>query len=155
MVEHADGVAFSRSGVVFFNTGNPGPNGAASGEEVMRKPCLFQSTIAGVGLGLLVTMALIPIARGEEPQLSISGYDPVAYFTDGKPIKGNAEFEYLWHKLRWRFASSGHRDLFVSSPSQYAPQYDGYCAMGVTTAKTPTRTRLIPRLGPSSMGSSI
>ena len=98
----------------------------------MRKHCLFQSTIAGAGLRLLVTMALIPIARGEEPQLSISGYDPVAYFTDGKPIKGKAEFEYLWRKLRWRFASSGHRDLFVSSPGQYAPQYDGYCAMGVT-----------------------
>ena len=101
----------------------------------MRKHCLSQSIIAGVGLGLFVTMALIPIARGEEPQLSISGYDPVAYFTDGKPIKGKAEFEYLWHKLKWRFASSGHRDLFVSSPSQYAPQYDGYCAMGVTNGE--------------------
>jgi len=101
----------------------------------MRTPCLFQSTLAGVGFGLFVTMALIPIARGEEPQLSISGYDPVAYFTDGKPIKGKAEFEYLWHKLKWRFASSGHRDLFVSSPSQYAPQYDGYCAMGVTNGE--------------------
>ena len=101
----------------------------------MRKPCLSQSTIAGVGFGLFVTMALTPIARGEEPHLSISGYDPVAYFTDGKPIKGKAEFEYLWHKLKWRFASSGHRDLFVSSPSQYAPQYDGYCAMGVTNGE--------------------
>ena len=44
-------------------------------------------------------------ARSDEPKLSISGYDPVAYFTDGKPVPGKSEFEYLWHKLRWRFAS--------------------------------------------------
>ena len=43
-------------------------------------------------------------ARGDEPKLSISGYDSVAYFTDGKPVQGKSEFEYLWHKLRWRFA---------------------------------------------------
>src|ERR1700752_280943 len=71
-------------------------------------------------------------ARGDEPKLSISGYDPVAYFTDGKPVQGKAEIEYLWHKWRWRFASDAHRELFVKDPEHYAPQYDGYCAMGVT-----------------------
>ena len=71
-------------------------------------------------------------ARSDEPRLSISGYDPVAYFTDGKPVQGKAEFEYLWHKLRWHFANGEHRDLFVKEPSRYAPQYDGYCAMGVS-----------------------
>ena len=83
-------------------------------------------------VALLVTAYLVDTARGDEPRLSISGYDPVAYFTDGKPVQGKAEFEYLWHKLRWRFASGPHRDLFVSSPDSYAPQYDGYCAMGVS-----------------------
>jgi enamine deaminase RidA (YjgF/YER057c/UK114 family) len=71
-------------------------------------------------------------ARGDEPKLSISGYDSVAYFTDGKPVQGKAEIEYLWHKLRWRFASDAHRELFVKDPEHYAPQYDGYCAMGVS-----------------------
>ena len=70
-------------------------------------------------------------ARGEEVRLSISGYDPVAYFTDGKPVPGGSEFEYVWHDARWRFASAAHRDLFVKDPEHYAPQYDGYCAMGV------------------------
>jgi len=69
---------------------------------------------------LLFAIALIPTAQSEEPKLSISGYDPVAYFTDGKPVQGKTDFEYLWHKLRWRFAD------------QYAPQYDGYCAMGAS-----------------------
>src|ERR1700751_3468695 len=71
-------------------------------------------------------------ALGDETRLSISGYDPVAYFTDGKPVQGKAEFEYLWHRLRWRFANGEHRDLFVKSPDRYAPQYDGYCAMGTS-----------------------
>src|SRR6202048_5511838 len=83
-------------------------------------------------IGLLFATVLVPAARSEEPKLSISGYDSVAYFTDGKPVQGKAEFEYLWQKLRWRFASGEHRDLFVKDPNRYAPQYDGYCAMGTS-----------------------
>ena len=51
-------------------------------------------------IGLLFATVLVPDAWSEEPKLSISGYDPVAYFTDGKPVPGKTEFEYLWHKLR-------------------------------------------------------
>jgi enamine deaminase RidA (YjgF/YER057c/UK114 family) len=83
-------------------------------------------------LGVLLMALLGYAARGDEPKLSISGYDPVAYFTEGRPVQGKAEFEYLWHKLRWRFANADHRDLFVKDPNRYAPQYDGYCAMGTT-----------------------
>jgi hypothetical protein len=68
---------------------------------------------------------------GEEARLAISGYDPVAYFTDSKPVPGQSEFEYPWHNARWRFASPAHRDAFVSNPNRYAPQFDGFCAMGV------------------------
>jgi enamine deaminase RidA (YjgF/YER057c/UK114 family) len=48
----------------------------------------------------LFATALAPAAGSEESKLSISGYDPVAYFTDGKPVQGKTEFEYLWHQLR-------------------------------------------------------
>jgi enamine deaminase RidA (YjgF/YER057c/UK114 family) len=75
---------------------------------------------------------LASAAWGDEPRLSIGGYDPVAYFTDGKPVQGKPEFEYLWHRLRWRFVSGEHRDLFTRDPKHYAPQYDGYCAMGTS-----------------------
>ena len=71
------------------------------------------------------------VARADEARLSISGYDPVAYFTVGRAVQGKAEFEYVWRKLRWRFTSGEHRDLFIKDPQRYAPQYDGYCAMGV------------------------
>jgi enamine deaminase RidA (YjgF/YER057c/UK114 family) len=83
-------------------------------------------------LGLLIVPLVGSAAWGDEPKLSISGYDPVAYFTEGKPVPGNADFETSWHKLRWRFASSEHRDLFIKDPEHYAPQYDGYCAMGAS-----------------------
>ena len=82
--------------------------------------------------GSLFATIVAPGARSEEPQLSISGYDPVAYFTDGKPVQGKTEIEYLWHKLRWRFANDEHRQSFAKDPDHYAPQYDGYCAMGAS-----------------------
>ena len=65
-------------------------------------------------LGLLFVALFGSAARGDEPRLSISGYDPVAYFTDGKPVQGKAEFEYLWHKLRWHFANGEHRAICSS-----------------------------------------
>jgi enamine deaminase RidA (YjgF/YER057c/UK114 family) len=83
-------------------------------------------------LGLLLMPLLGTAAQADEPRLSISGYDPVAYFTDGKPVQGKADLEYLWHKSRWRFASSEHRDMFIKDPQHYAPQYDGYCAVGAS-----------------------
>lgn len=87
---------------------------------------------AVTSVGLVLTMLFSSAARGEEARLSISGYDPVAYFTDGKPVQGKSELEYLWHRLRWRFASVSHRDLFIKDPDRYTPQYDGYCAMGTS-----------------------
>ena len=86
-------------------------------------------------LGLLAATLLVGTAWGDEPRLSISGYDPVAYFTDGKAVQGKPEFEYLWHRLRWRFSSGEHRELFTRNPKQYAPQYDGYCAMGTSNGE--------------------
>jgi enamine deaminase RidA (YjgF/YER057c/UK114 family) len=97
----------------------------------MWKVSSLRPKVSAAMVGLLFTITLVPTARGEEPKLSISGYDTVAYFTDGKPIQGKSEFDYLWHKLRWRFANNEHRELFVKDPDRYAPQYDGYCAMGV------------------------
>jgi enamine deaminase RidA (YjgF/YER057c/UK114 family) len=86
-------------------------------------------------ISVLGVSVLVPTARSEEPKLSISGYDPVAYFTDGKPTQGKAEIEYLWHKLRWRFANEAHRNLFAKEPDRYTPQYDGYCAVGVSAGE--------------------
>jgi len=82
---------------------------------------------------LLVLLLAAPTARSDETRLAISGYDPVAYFTDGKAVPGMPEFEHVWHDARWRFATTSHRDLFVGDPNRFAPQYDGYCAGGVSS----------------------
>ena len=92
--------------------------------------CRPRSSAALVGL-LFVALAA-SAARCGETRLAIGGYDTVAYFTDAKPVPGKTEFEYVWHRLRWRFASGEHRDLFVKDPDRYSPQYDGYCAMGTS-----------------------
>lgn len=63
--------------------------------------------------------------------VAIKGYDPVAYFTDGKPVAGKAEITHSWQGATWRFASTEHRDAFAKEPTRYAPQYGGYCAYGV------------------------
>src|SRR5271165_5462044 len=98
----------------------------------MWEVCLPRQKPLAAVLALLFVIVLVPTARSEETKISISGYDPVAYFTDGKPVQGKTEFEYLWHKLRWRFANEAHRNLFAKEPDRYTPQYDGYCAMGVS-----------------------
>ena len=98
----------------------------------MREGCSSQLKLSAALAGWFCVTLFAPGARSEEPKLSISGYDPVGYFTDGKPVQGKAEIEYLWHKLRWRFASDAHRQSFAKDPDRYAPQYDGYCAMGAS-----------------------
>ena len=64
---------------------------------------------------------------------AIRGYDPVAYFTDGKPVKGKGEFTHQWKGATWRFASAANRERFAAAPEKYAPQYGGYCAYGVAS----------------------
>ena len=63
--------------------------------------------------------------------LAISGYDPVAFFTDGKATAGSAEFELRYGGTIWRFSNIGNRDAFAARPDVYMPQYGGYDPLGV------------------------
>jgi YHS domain-containing protein len=67
---------------------------------------------------------------------AVSGYDAVAYFTEGKPTKGDAKFTVNHKGAQWRFASAENRDKFQSAPERYAPQYGGYCAWAVAQGYT-------------------
>jgi YHS domain-containing protein len=69
---------------------------------------------------------------GGRGDTAILGYDSVAYFTDGKPVKGQDAFVFDWQGAKWKFASQSHLDLFKVAPEKYAPQYGGYCAYGVS-----------------------
>jgi hypothetical protein len=68
----------------------------------------------------------------EKLPLAIKGYDPVAYFTLGRPMPGLPELEYEWDEYRYRFARPEHRELFKADPLRYAPQFTNYCAMALT-----------------------
>src|SRR6266404_6839346 len=113
-------------------------------KKAMRELRLPRLRPSAAMVGLLFATVLVPVARSEEPKLSISGYDSVAYFTDGKPVQGKSEFEYLWHKLRWRFASGEHRESFAKDPDRYTPQYDGYCAMGAAAGEAAHKDTVDP-----------
>jgi hypothetical protein len=60
--------------------------------------------------------------------VAIMGYDPVAYFTDNRAVKGSDKFSYDWLGTPWHFANAKHREMFMSEPLKFAPQYGGYCA---------------------------
>jgi YHS domain-containing protein len=62
---------------------------------------------------------------------AIRGYDPVAYFSQNRPVKGSTQFSHRWKGAEWRFSSAENRDRFAAAPEKYAPQYGGYCAFGV------------------------
>ena len=58
--------------------------------------------------------------------LALKGYDTVAYFTEGRPVKGKKAFEYNWQDAKWRFSTAKHLEMFKADPEKYAPQYGGY-----------------------------
>lgn len=60
--------------------------------------------------------------------VAIGGHDPVAYFTEGRPVEGAATFETQWNGATWRFASAANKAMFEADPAAYAPQFGGYCA---------------------------
>src|SRR5579862_4947955 len=58
--------------------------------------------------------------------LAIDGYDPVAFFTDGRPVAGSSDFEFRYDGAIWRFHNVGNRDAFAANPDIYMPKFGGY-----------------------------
>jgi len=65
-------------------------------------------------------------------QLAIEGYDPVAYFTQNKAVKGSDAFIVEHRGNKWSFSSEQHKKLFVTKPEKYLPQYGGFCAFAAS-----------------------
>jgi len=63
-----------------------------------------------------------------ENKLAIQGYDPVAYFTQKKAIKGKASITTTYEGVVYNFSSQANKDLFLKNPMSYEPQYGGWCA---------------------------
>ena len=71
-------------------------------------------------------------AGGKRERVALQGYDPVAYFTDGHPGKGSAEFSASFDDATYWFKNAEHKALFVADPDHYAPRFNGYCAIMVS-----------------------
>jgi len=65
-------------------------------------------------------------------RLALKGYDPVAYFEDGKAMKGDARYSYNFDDATYNFRSAAYRAKFAAAPERYAPQYNAFCAGGVS-----------------------
>jgi len=61
---------------------------------------------------------------------AIKGYDPVAFFTNSKPVMGVDSLSYSWNGATWLFSNRQNLQRFKAQPAKYAPQYGGYCAYG-------------------------
>lgn len=67
--------------------------------------------------------------------VAIQGYDPVAFFTENRPVKGNTQFQSEYHGAKYYFASTDHKAAFDQEPAKYEPQFGGYCAYGASRGK--------------------
>jgi hypothetical protein len=105
--------------------------------RVCRAGTLLAAAVAaglGLGLGLVGPIGAATTERivvDRNSGLAISGFDPVAYFTDATPIQGKGEFEQVVAGAAWRFASVGNSAAFRADPNVYMPRFGGYDPVGV------------------------
>ncbi len=107
-----------------------------------------------VSAGVSIVAAVPPAVAAQDPgytgtfsSLAVSGYDPVAYFTQSKPVEGSSDHEVDWNGATWRFSSAENLAAFKSDPEKYAPQFGGYCAwavsQGYTASSIPEAWRIV------------
>src|SRR5690349_24696612 len=105
--------------------------------------------IVWAGLALLL-IASVPVSRAATTErivvdpnrgLALNGFDPVAYFTDGKALMGRSEMEATFAGAVWRFRNEGNRAAFAQNPEVYTPMFGGYdpvaVARGIATPGHP------------------
>jgi YHS domain-containing protein len=93
---------------------------------------IFAFTLSSCGLIPSQVSSSINAVNVDESRLAIKGYDPVAYFTEAKPVLGSSQFTAQHMGATYYFSSAKHQSLFQGAPDKYAPQYGGYCAYGVS-----------------------
>lgn len=85
-----------------------------------------------LGVPALASASPAPSVSATEQGVAIGGYDPVGYFTEGRPVAGSTAFTFSWNGATWRFASADSRARFEASPEAFAPAFGGYCAWAIS-----------------------
>jgi hypothetical protein len=100
-------------------------------------------TIDRIAVALLAAVAFVIALSAAKPSvnaardgLAARGFDVVAYVTDGRPMVGSSRFEARRNGAVWRFVDQSHREMFLSDPERYAPEFGGYCAYAVSQGYT-------------------
>jgi YHS domain-containing protein len=95
---------------------------------------------AAVIVLILTTLSAVSVAKElnnlDGNGVALQGYDPVAFFTDNQPVKGNQQFQSQYHGATYYFASAEHKATFDKDPAKYEPQFGGFCAYGASRGKT-------------------
>ena len=107
---------------------------------------LILGLFAGSSLGLAAGGITERIVVDRHTGLAIDGYDPVAFYTDGKPVPGSADFELQYGGAVWRFCNFGNRAAFAERPDVYMPKFGGECLEPMTSGLPATAT---PRATPT------
>ena len=95
---------------------------------VLRK--FSQASVLLFGL-FAAGLAWSQAAAVAEQRLALKGYDPVAFFTDNKAVKGTPAIHYEWDEGRYQFSSDKNKFAFASNPDRYTPQFAGFCTGGL------------------------
>jgi len=98
----------------------------------MKKLSLF---VLAVGLALPIFAQTKSLLNLDKNGVAIQGYDPVGFFTDNKPVKGDTKFVAKRDGAIYLFASKEHQAMFTKDPAKYEPAFGGYCAYGVSRNK--------------------
>ena len=93
---------------------------------------LLKSIQASAVAAIAILLSVPALGQGTTMRLILKGYDPVGYFTEGKPVQGKAQYAYDWDDGRYYFANARNRDTFAADPDRYAPRFAGHCAGSVT-----------------------
>jgi YHS domain-containing protein len=109
----------------------------------MKKILIVSSVIIVTGFAVWYFFLKEPVFKAtdgflvnlNDKGLIIEGYDPVAYFTDNKAIKGHPQYNAIYNGAKYWFASSEHAELFKKDPTKYAPQYGAFCGYAVSIGK--------------------
>jgi hypothetical protein len=98
------------------------------GVDVLALACLVLLPVAAPAVDAATTERIV---SNWHTGLAIDGYDPVAFYTEGKAVPGSPDFELLFGDVVWRFCNLGNREAFAAHPDVYMPRFGGYDPLGV------------------------
>ena len=102
----------------------------------MKIVTLIKSVVVAASLLIgSVSFAADIDVNATENDIAINGYDAVSYFTQSKAVKGSQKYTASHKSAIYQFSSKDNRDLFRMNPEKFAPQFGGFCAMGVALNK--------------------